>query len=76
MIASRGATAEIWSREAFPALGHGDLDADGVVRGLRAMGYVGWLVVEQDICPQTAERFERAALDQQANRQYLRERGL
>jgi inosose dehydratase len=40
------------------------------------MGYVGWLVVEQDIFPQTAERFERAALDQHANRRYLRERGL
>jgi len=76
IIASGGATAEIWSREAFPALGQGDLDADSVLTGLRAMGYVGWLVVEQDIFPQTAERFERAALDQHANRRFLRERGL
>lgn len=76
-IAADGApTAEIWTREAFAPLGGGDLDVDGVLDGLRAMGYGGWLVVEQDIFPQTKERFERASLDQRANREFLAGRGL
>lgn len=41
-----------------------------------SIGYRGWLVVEQDIFPQTRERFERAALDQRANREFLVRRGL
>src|SRR2546428_11900990 len=40
VIASGGATAEVWAREAFPALGQGGLDAGSVLTGLRAMGYV------------------------------------
>jgi hypothetical protein len=32
--------------------------------------------VEQDIFPQTRERFERASLDQRANREFLAGRGL
>ena len=66
----------IWSREVFPALGHGDLDADGVLAALDAIGYGGWLVVEQDTLPRTKERFDRAAADQRANREFLRRRGL
>lgn len=66
----------IWSREAFPALGQGDLDADGVLAALREIGYGGWLVVEQDTLPRTKERFERAAADQRANREFLARRGL
>lgn len=68
-------TTEIWSREAFPALGEGDLDVDGVLDELRRLNYQGWLVVEQDILPQTAERFARAAQDQVANRAFLSARG-
>jgi inosose dehydratase len=76
-ITAEGApTAEIWTREVFTPLGSGDLHADAVLDGLRAMGYGGWLVVEQDIFPQTRERFERASLDQRANREYLTRRGL
>ena len=66
----------IWSREAFPALGQGDLDADGVLDALRSIGYRGWLVVEQDTLPRIRERFERAAADQRANREFLARRGL
>jgi inosose dehydratase len=76
-IAAEGApTAEIWAREVFTPLGAGDLDVDGVLDGLRSMGYGGWLVVEQDSFPQTRERFERASLDQRANREFLAGRGL
>jgi inosose dehydratase len=67
---------EIWSREAFCALGHGDLDVQEILDGLRTAGFSGWLVVEQDILPRTAERFARAAADQRDNRAYLSERGL
>lgn len=76
IVAAGGQANEIWSREAFPAIGQGDLDADGVLAGLAGIGYRGWLVVEQDTLPRTAERFARAAADQRANREYLAGRGL
>ena len=67
---------EIWSREAFCELGHGDLDADAILDGLRGISFGGWLVVEQDILPRSAERFARAADEQRHNREFLAERGL
>ena len=76
IAADGGQAAEIWSREAFPALGQGDLDVDGATAALAAIGYGGWLVVEQDTLPRTRERFERAAADQRANRQFLTRHGL
>ncbi len=76
IVADGAPTTAIWDREAFPALGEGDLDVDGVIDALRRVGYGGWLVVEQDALPRTKERFERAAADQRANRQYLSRRGL
>jgi inosose dehydratase len=65
----------VWSEEAFCRLGEGDVDIDGILDGLRARAFEGWLVVEQDIMPRTAARFARAAEDQRANRRYLAERG-
>lgn len=76
IVADGEPTTAIWSREAFPALGHGDLDTEGLLAVLEEVGYTGWLVVEQDILPQTSERFERAATDQIANRAFLAARGL
>ena len=33
----------VWSREAFPRLGEGDVDVDGVLQGLRELGWpAGW----------------------------------
>ena len=75
IIADGAPATDIWSRDAFPALGDGDLDGDGVIAALEAIGYEGWMIVEQDTLPQTKERFERAAADQRANRQYLLRRG-
>ena len=62
--------------EAFCALGDGDLDVDSVLAGLRQIAFGGWLVVEQDILPRSADRFARAAAEQRHNRAFLAERGL
>jgi len=76
-IKADGAQAtEIWTREAFCTLGDGDLDVDAVLDGLRGMSFGGWLVVEQDILPRSAERFARAAEEQRLNRAFLTARGL
>jgi inosose dehydratase len=76
IVADGAPATAIWSRDAFPALGEGDLDADGVIAALGETGYRGWLVVEQDTLPTTRERFGRAAEDQRANRAFLARRGL
>ncbi len=66
----------IWSREAFCALGEGDVDLEGVFHALSARGFTGWIVVEQDIFPQTPDRFARAITDQRANRLFLSDRDI
>jgi inosose dehydratase len=81
IVADQAPVTEIWTREAFCALGAGDLDVDAVLAGLRTISFGGWLVVEQDILPRgasqiRAERFARAAAEQQHNRAFLAERGL
>ena len=76
IIADQAPVTEIWSREAFCALGDGDLDTDGVLNGLRRISFSGWLVVEQDILPRSAERFSQAAAEQRYNRGFLAARGL
>ena len=76
IVADGVQAAEIWSREAFPVLGGGDLDVDAVLDGLRGMSFGGWLVVEQDILPRSAERFARAAAEQRLNRAFLAARGV
>jgi inosose dehydratase len=76
IVADGVQAAEIWSREAFPVLGGGDLDVDAVLAGLRGMSFGGWLVVEQDILPRSAERFARAAAEQRLNRAFLAARGV
>ena len=76
IIADEAPASAIWDRDAFPALGGGDLDADGVIAELRRIGYAGWLVVEQDTLPRTMAEFDRAAADQRANREFLARRGL
>ena len=75
VIADGAPTPAIWSREVFCALGEGDVDVPGVLAALRRGEFDGWLVVEQDIFPQTPERFVQATDDQRANRDYLAARG-
>lgn len=69
-------TTAIWSREVFPILGEGDLNADAFIDALLEVGYTGWLVVEQDILPRTNERFQQAITDQRRNRAFLAAHGL
>jgi inosose dehydratase len=76
MVADGAPATGIWEREAFVRLGQGDQDVDGIITALRRVGYRGWLVVEQDTFPRTKARFDQAAADQRANRQYLADRGL
>jgi inosose dehydratase len=76
IVADDAPVTEIWSREAFCALGHGDLDVARILDGLRAISFGGWLVVEQDILPRSAQRFAQAAEEQRHNREFLAGRGL
>ena len=76
IVADEAPVTEIWTREAFCALGGGDLDVDSVLAGLRKISFGGWLVVEQDILPRSADRFAQAAQEQRHNRAFLAERGL
>lgn len=76
IVADGAPATDIWSREAFCVLGGGDLDVDAILDGLRGISFGGWLVVEQDILPRSAERFARAAEEQRLNRAFLAARGL
>jgi inosose dehydratase len=71
IVADNVPTMNIWSREAFPAFGHGDANVAGVLAALKDIDYEGWLVVEQDIFPQTSDRFAQAIDDQKKNRRFL-----
>jgi inosose dehydratase len=76
IVADEAPVTDIWDREAFCALGSGDLDVEAILAGLRGISFGGWLVVEQDILPRSAQRFARAADEQRHNRAFLAERGL
>ena len=71
-----GVMTDFWREGAFCPLGDGDLDIDGILRELEDRSFSGWLVVEQDMLPRPDESRDRAARDQQHNREYLRARGL
>jgi len=64
----------LWENDVFCPLGKGTGHVDDVLNLLRQGGYSGWIVVEQDVLPRGPASYERARLDQIANRQYLRER--
>lgn len=75
-IVTEGAPVEeIWRRQAFCALGDGDIDIRLVLDTLAEVGYSGWLVVEQDVLPDP-EHPRQPALDQRRNREYLRVYGV
>ena len=67
---------DFWREGAFCPLGDGDLDIDAILRALRDRSFAGWLVVEQDMLPRVDDSADRAARDQERNREYLRVRGL
>jgi inosose dehydratase len=66
---------DLWEGDVFCRLGAGEGQVDAVLDSLRASGYDGWIVVEQDVLPRNPEAYRLASADQQLNRQYLRDRG-
>jgi inosose dehydratase len=75
VVARKGVMLDFWRDGAFCPLGQGDLDIDSILGALQD-SFSGWLVVEQDMLPRPDESPDRAARDQQRNRDYLRARGL
>lgn len=75
IVAERAPSEEVWRRHAFCRLGEGDLDLDTFLKGVLALGFEGWLVVEQDGILDEAWPVEQAFEDQTHNRQFLRRLG-
>jgi inosose dehydratase len=51
IVAGSMPVESIWQERAFCDLGEGDVPVSEILGQLQAMGYSGWLVVEQDIMP-------------------------
>jgi inosose dehydratase len=60
-----------WWADVCVPLGTGDVDIDGVLGALVGQGYDGWLVVEQDRAPTSAEQLPSVAAEQAANYAWL-----
>ncbi|MFE9654669.1 sugar phosphate isomerase/epimerase family protein [Micromonospora sp. NPDC006431] len=67
-----GGLGEVVAAGGFCALGAGDVDLAGVLRGLDETGYTGWLVIEQD-APERGRNLDRIRADQRANLRWLAE---
>jgi inosose dehydratase len=76
LVQASAPVEELWEQQVFRPLGKGQLGCDQVLDALDEIGYRGWLVVEQDIFPQRGSLAEKAKLDQEVSRAYLRQRGL
>ncbi|NED96750.1 TIM barrel protein [Phytoactinopolyspora alkaliphila] len=72
VVRERAGMRAVWERQAFVALGAGDLDLVAFMDAVVADGFGGWLVVEQDVVPSPSDPPGRAAGDQRANREMLR----
>jgi inosose dehydratase len=64
---------EAWRRGVFCELGTGDVDLDAFFAELGRTQYEGWIVVEQDMVPQSPHDAAEAAKSQRRNRAWLRE---
>lgn len=64
---------EAWRRGIFCELGTGDVDLDAFFAELSRLRYSGWLVVEQDMVPQSPQDAAEAAAAQERNRTWLKE---
>jgi len=73
VIADAADMPEAWRRGVFCELGTGDVDLDGFFAELARSSYSGWLVVEQDMVPQSPQDAAAAAESQVRNRAWLRE---
>lgn len=66
---------EAWRRGVFCPLGEGVVDFPRLVEALRACGYAGWLIVEQDVVPDEKGRLSPDPFESaMRSRAYLRER--
>ena len=73
VVRDRADNVEAWRRGIFCELGTGDVDLDGFLRELAAVGYDGWLCVEQDRILRDDEPLSEPAAAQRRNRDWLRE---
>lgn len=69
--ASRRSADEPWWNSLACRLGDGDVDLDGFLADLVAIGYDGWLVIEQDRAAVTADTWAEAVADQRHNVSWL-----
>jgi inosose dehydratase len=68
------AMEDAWKRGVFCALGEGVVDFPRVVDALRARGYAGWMIVEQDVVPDAQGRLvPDPAESARRSRAYLRD---
>jgi inosose dehydratase len=74
VIEDRADMPEAWRRGVFCELGTGDVDLDAFFAELERSGYGGWLVVEQDMVPQSPQDAANAVASQERNRAWLRDR--
>ena len=66
-----------WRRGVFCPLGEGVVDFPRVIDTLRANGYAGWMIVEQDVVPDAQGRLvPDPAESARKSREYLRRLGL
>jgi len=73
VIADGADMPEAWRRGVFCELGTGDVDLDTFFIELTRASYDGWLVVEQDMVPQSPQDAAEAAESQRRNRVWLNE---
>ena len=62
---------ELWRQRVCRPLGTGDLRCAEVLAAFEAIGYRGWLVVEQDIFPEPPSMAGQAGRDQETSRRFL-----
>ena len=73
VIADGADMPEAWRRGVFCELGTGDVDLDSFFAELSRSDYSGWLVVEQDMVPQSPRDAADAEASQVRNRAWLAE---
>jgi inosose dehydratase len=73
VIADGADMPEAWRRGVFCELGTGDVHLDSFFAELARSQYSGWLVVEQDMVPQSPQDAADAEASQVRNRAWLRE---
>ena len=73
VIADAADMPEAWRRGVFCELGTGDVDLDSFFAELSRSDYSGWLVVEQDMVPQSPQDAADAEASQVRNRAWLNE---